>query len=187
MAKSSYFYQEIAIDTDKYAELRIKVRDIFKESLSRYGYHRIHSLIRTAGMTVSEKVIRRIMKEEKLIVSYIKQRKYNSYKGEKIPLARDTHKSSDFIEFLKILDKKYPKGDKVRLILDNHSARPSKVIQRYLNTNSGRFEFILTPKRGSWLNLIENFFGKMAKQFLKGLKVRNKEELINRICTYITR
>jgi len=96
MAKSSYFYQEIAINTDKYAELRIKARDIFKESSSRYGYRRIHSLIRTAGMTVSEKVIRRIMKEEKLIVPYIKQRKYNSYKGEISPeveniIDRDFH------------------------------------------------------------------------------------------------
>ena len=29
--------------------------------------------------------------------------------GEAIPLVSETHKSSDFIEFLKILDKKYPK------------------------------------------------------------------------------
>lgn len=96
MAKSSYFYQEVAINTDKYTELRIKVRDIFKESSSRYGYRRIHSLIKTAGMTVSEKVIRRIMKEENLIVPYIKQRKYNSYKGEISPeveniINRDFH------------------------------------------------------------------------------------------------
>ena len=45
--------------------------------------------------------------------------------GEAIPLVRETHKSSDFIEFLKILDSKYPKGDKIRLVLDNHSAHTS--------------------------------------------------------------
>lgn len=105
--------------------------------------------------------------------------------GEIIPLVRDTHKSSDFIKFLKILDEKYPKGDKIRLILDNHSAHTSKETQRYLNTCLGRFEFIFTPKHGSWLNLIENFFGKMTKQFLRGLRVDSKEELINRIYTYI--
>lgn len=41
--------------------------------------------------------------------------------GEAIPLVSDTHKSSDFVEFLTRLDAKYPEGDKIRLILDNHS------------------------------------------------------------------
>ena len=92
---------------------------------------------------------------------------------------------SDFIEFLKILDEKYPKGDKIRLILDNHFAHTSKKTQRYLNTCLGRFEFIFTPKHGSWFNLIESFFGKMTKQSLRGLRVNSKEELINSIYTYI--
>ncbi len=46
--------------------------------------------------------------------------------GEAIPLVSETHKSSDFIEFLKILDKKYPSQDTIRIILDNHSAHTSK-------------------------------------------------------------
>lgn len=46
--------------------------------------------------------------------------------GEAIPLVSETHKSSDFVEFLRLLDQKYPKGDKVRVILDNHSAHTSK-------------------------------------------------------------
>ena len=59
--------------------------------------------------------------------------------GEAIPLVSDTHKSSDFVSFLKILDDKYPKGDKIRIILDNHSAHTSKETQEYLNTVDGRF------------------------------------------------
>ena len=43
--------------------------------------------------------------------------------GEAIPLISETHKSKDFIEFLQILNGKYPEGEIVRLILDNHSAR----------------------------------------------------------------
>ena len=46
--------------------------------------------------------------------------------GEAIPLISETHKSSDFTEFLGILDAKYPKGEIIRLILDNHSAHKSK-------------------------------------------------------------
>ena len=73
--------------------------------------------------------------------------------GEAIPLVSDTHKSSDFV-FLKMLDTKYPEGDKIRLILDNHSAHTSQETQEYLNTVPGRFEFVFTPTHGSWLNMV---------------------------------
>lgn len=104
--------------------------------------------------------------------------------GEAIPLVRDTHKSSDFIEFLKLLDKKYPKGDKIRLVLDNHTAHTSKETRSFLATLPGRFEFVFTPKHGSWLNMIEGFFGKMTHQMLRGIRVRSKEELTERIYKY---
>lgn len=105
--------------------------------------------------------------------------------GEAIPLVRDTHKSSDFIDFLKILDKKYPAQDRIRIILDNHSAHTSKETKRFLATMpKGRFEFIFTPKHGSWLNMIESFFGKMTKQMLRGIRVKSKQELVDRIYQY---
>ena len=65
--------------------------------------------------------------------------------GEAVPLVSETHKSSDFVTFLKKLDEKYPKGDIIRIILDNHFAHISKETQEYLNTISGRFEFVFTP------------------------------------------
>lgn len=104
--------------------------------------------------------------------------------GEAIPLVSDTHKSSDFVEFLTRLDGKYPKGDKIRLILDNHSAHTSQETQRYLNDHSGRFEFVFTPTHGSWLNMVEGFFSKLTKQMLQGLRVASKEELSERIYKY---
>lgn len=104
--------------------------------------------------------------------------------GEAIPLVSDTHKSSDFITFLKKLDEKYPKGDTIRIILDNHSAHTSKETQGYLNTIPGRFEFVFTPKHGSWLNMIEGFFSKMTKQMLAGIRVETKKELEDRIYKY---
>lgn len=105
--------------------------------------------------------------------------------GEAIPLVSDTHKSSDFIEFLKILDKKYPAQDKIQIILDNHSAHTSKETKNFLATMpEGRFEFVFTPKHGSWLNMIESFFSKMTKQMLRGIRVKSKEELVSRIYQY---
>ncbi len=104
--------------------------------------------------------------------------------GEAIPLVSDTHKSSDFIEFLKILDNRYPENKKIRLILDNHSAHTSKETREYLESKPGRFEFVFTPKHGSWLNMIESFFGKMTRQMLRGIRVASKEELATRIHQY---
>lgn len=105
--------------------------------------------------------------------------------GEAVPLVSNTHKSSDFIEFLKLLDEKYPKGDTIRLILDNHSAHKSKETKRYLATlPEGRFIFVFTPTHASWLNMIESFFSKMTKQMLKGIRVNSKEELSKRIYLY---
>lgn len=104
--------------------------------------------------------------------------------GEAIPLVRGTHKSSDFIAFLKVLDHKYPEGDKIRLVLDNHSAHTSKETKAFLLTRPGRFEFVFTPKHGSWLNMIESFFGKVTHQMLRGIRVESKEELVARIYKY---
>ena len=106
--------------------------------------------------------------------------------GEAIPLISETHKSSDFIAFLKLLDLKYPEGEIIRLILDNHSAHTSKETRSYLATKSGRFEFVFTPKHGSWLNIIESFFSKMSRQMLKGIRVASKEELAERIYQYFS-
>lgn len=48
----------------------------------------------------------------------------------------------------------------------------------------GRFGFVFTPKHGSWLNLIEGFFSKLTRQSLKDIRVKTKEELIQRIYKY---
>lgn len=86
MSKSSYFYQEVAMSApDKYAEVRGKIKQAFDESSNRYGYRRIHAVLKNESVTISEKVVRRLMKKEGLIVKSVKKRKYNSYKGEITP------------------------------------------------------------------------------------------------------
>ena len=104
--------------------------------------------------------------------------------GEAIPLVSDTHNSDDYIEFLKKLDSKYPKGDKIQLILDNLKVHTSQKVVEYLQTIPGRFEFVFTPKHASWLNLVEGFFSKMTKQMLRGIRVNTKQELEERIYKY---
>ena len=96
MAKSSYCYQNTAFNKpDKYADLRTKITTIFTDASERYGYRRIHISIKNKGIIVSEKVVRKIMAEEHLVVPFVKKRKYSSYLGE-ISTAVDNIIARDF-------------------------------------------------------------------------------------------
>jgi transposase len=96
----------------------------------------------------------------------------------------DTHNSGDFIAFLNKLDVGYPPQTKIRLLLDNHSAHTSRQTQAYLQMHPQRFEFVFTPKHGSWLNMIETMFSKMTRSMLRAIRVATKQELIDRIHLY---
>lgn len=104
--------------------------------------------------------------------------------GGAIPLVKETHNSRDYIEFLKKLDSRYPKADKIRLVLDNLKVHSSEETRKYLATVPERFEFVFTPRHGSWLNLVEGFFSKLTRQMLKGLRVKTRDELVQRIYKY---
>jgi transposase len=91
------------------------------------------------------------------------------------------HRSREFIALLKDLDEYYPVGCTIRLILDNHSAHISKETQSYLARRPNRFKYVLTPKHGSWLNIVETLFGKMTRTFLRNIRVQSWEELRDRI------
>lgn len=97
----------------------------------------------------------------------------------------EDHRSLQFIRFLKLLDAAFPPQWRIRIVLDNHSTRTSKETRAYLATVPNRFEFIFTPKHGSWLNLIECFFARMAKTVLRGIRVGSKEELAERLELYL--
>jgi transposase len=101
--------------------------------------------------------------------------------GKVMPLVKNRHRSREFIEFLTKLDLAYPKEWKIRIVLDNHSSHISKETQAYLRNKPDRFEFVFTPKHGSWLNLIESFFSKIARSLLRHIRVQSKEELVERI------
>src|ERR1700680_3671617 len=98
--------------------------------------------------------------------------------GKVHALVRDRHRSREFIEFLKLIDAAYPTHTAIKLILDNHSAHISKETKAWLaDQPAGRFEFTFTPKHGSWLNLVEGFFSKLARSGLRHIRVTCKHEL----------
>jgi transposase len=95
------------------------------------------------------------------------------------------HRSEEFIELLKEIDSYYPKNKTIRIILDNHSSHISKKTMAFLKSRPNRFNYVHTPKHGSWLNLVETLFGKMARTFLKNIRVDSITELKQRIMTGI--
>ena len=102
--------------------------------------------------------------------------------GKVHALVKDRHRSREFVEFLKLLDKAYPSRTAIKLILDNHSAHISKETKAWLAAQpDGRFELTFTPKHGSWLNLIEGFFSKFARSVLRHIRVASKQELKDRV------
>jgi transposase len=106
--------------------------------------------------------------------------------GKVHALVKDRHRSCEFIEFLQLVDSSYPASTAIKIILDNHSAHTSKETKAWLVIQpEGRFEFTFAPKHGSWLNLVEGFFSKLARSVLRHIRVASKQELAERILAAI--
>ena len=101
--------------------------------------------------------------------------------GHVVARVEARHRSREFVALLQDLDAHYPPAVTIRIILDNHSAHVSKETRAYLASKPNRFKYVHTPKHGSWLNLVETLFGKMAHTFLRQIRVRSQEELKERI------
>ena len=106
------------------------------------------------------------------------------HSGRVTEIVSEHHASVDFIALLSKLDESYPAQARIRLLLDNHSAHTSKQTRGWLSLHPNRFEFVFTPKHGSWLNIVETMFSKMARSMLRGIRVGSKQELIDRIHLY---
>ena len=100
LPRSSYFYHRGRIEAaDKYAEVRSAMTEIFERNYRCYGYRRMHASLSKQSVKISEKVVRRLMKQECLVAVTPKRRRYGSYMGEISPapdnlLKRDFHASA---------------------------------------------------------------------------------------------
>lgn len=75
LSKSSYYYEEVVShQEDKYNSIRRKITELFHENKGRNGYRRIQGLSKRKGCILSEKVIQRIMREERLEVKTKKRK-----------------------------------------------------------------------------------------------------------------
>lgn len=83
LARSSYFYHRAQLQAgDKYAQLRQAIMSHFEANYRCYGYRRIHAALARQHLRISEKVVRRLMKQEQLVATCARRRRYSSYQGE---------------------------------------------------------------------------------------------------------
>ena len=86
LARSSYFYHRSRLKVaDKYADVRRTISDIFESNHRSYGYCRIQASLNRQRVFVSEKVVQRLMKQERLQAVRPKRRGYRAYVGEITP------------------------------------------------------------------------------------------------------
>ncbi|WP_420893101.1 IS3 family transposase, partial [Roseateles puraquae] len=96
LPRSSYFYHRARLGVaDKYADVRQAMTNIFERNYRCYGYRRLHASLSDQCVNVSEKVVRRLMKQECLVAATSKRRRYGSYMGEISP-APDNVLNRDF-------------------------------------------------------------------------------------------
>lgn len=105
--------------------------------------------------------------------------------GRVIGNCRARHTGADYLEFLKLLDKKSPKGMVLHLILDNVSSHKTKEVREYLEGKSSRFVVHYTPTHASWLNLIERWFAEVATKQVRRGSWTNVKEMERALLQYI--
>ena len=109
----------------------------------------------------------------------------NVASGKVIGTCKHSHKAEDYVEFLKLLDKKAPKGKVLHIIADNYSAHKAPAVKEYLKEKSGRIVEHFTPTYSSWLNLIERWFAEITNKRIRRESWHSLQELEKAITDYI--
>jgi transposase len=94
------------------------------------------------------------------------------------------HRHTEFLKFLRTIDKEVPNGLHVHLILDNYATHKHENVTTWLAKHP-RFHLHFTPTSSSWLNLVEIFFGKLTDKAIRRGVFRSVPDLIDAIDAYL--
>ena len=75
------------------------------------------------------------------------------------------HRAKEFLEFLKKIDKQTPQELELHAILDNSSTHKTPAVNAWVAKHP-RFHLHFTPTSASWLNAVEQWFGKLEQRSL---------------------
>lgn len=94
------------------------------------------------------------------------------------------HRASEFIDFLRQIDRAIPDDLDLHLILDNSSTHKTEKVQAFLDDHP-RFHFHFTPTSASWLNAVESWFSQLERRAIYRGVFTSVAELRNEIRRYI--
>ena len=109
----------------------------------------------------------------------------NVASGQVIGACAERHRAEEYIGFLKLVDKKTPRGKVLHLIVDNASSHDTKAVREYLAERSKRFVVHFTPTHSSWLNLVERWFSEVTTKRIRRGSFASLRELERAIMDYI--
>lgn len=109
--------------------------------------------------------------------------------GKRYVQVTETKKKTDWALFVKeIADKHYPKASKIRLVMDNFGTHKASALYETFEPQEAkrlwdRFEFIYTPKHGSWLNMAEIELNVLMSQCLSA-RIDNIEAMKKQVAAW---
>lgn len=95
------------------------------------------------------------------------------------------HRHSEFLAFLRTIDRTVPKRLQVHLILDNYATHKHPNVKAWLAKHP-RFHLHFTPTSSSWLNMVEGFFAQLTNKALRRGAFASVPDLIAAIDAYLT-
>jgi transposase len=103
--------------------------------------------------------------------------------GKVTTAMKPRHRHQEFLAFLKQVVKAYP-DQELHLVMDNYAAHKRKEVRDWLTANP-RVQVHFTPTSGSWLNLVEVWFGIIERQAIRRGTFRSVKDLNAKIRAFI--
>jgi transposase len=94
------------------------------------------------------------------------------------------HRNTEFLKFLRTIDREVPKGLQVHMILDNYATHKHPNVKKWLDGHP-RFHLHFTPTSSSWLNLVERWFREITDKAIRRGVFHSVNELITAIEEYL--
>jgi transposase len=104
--------------------------------------------------------------------------------GKVIGQCMPRHRHTEFLKFLRTIDREVPKGLQIHLILDNYSTHKHESVKRWLAKHP-RFHLHFIPTSSSWLNMVERWFGKLTDKAIRRGVFHSVPDLIAAIEVYL--
>ena len=103
--------------------------------------------------------------------------------GKVVDTCLPRHRHQEFLRFLKQVAKAYPRRE-LHIVCDNYATHKHPTVKAWLARNP-RITLHFTPTSGSWLNLVEVFFGIITRQAIRRGSFDNVAQLVEKIRTFI--